>query len=497
MDFIVVLSVAFGLVLLCHVYSVILARFTRKNYAPGPWGFPLVGHLPLFGTKTTITFQRWAKRYGNIFRIRLGSWNTVILNGHSVVVNALERQDDAFSGRPDFHSTKITREFRGNEDSVEFGPFNVAYLKQRKLTAYALRKLTQVRGDYIQELILNEAKKLVEKILSKEKESQTVAEEVTLSAASVIYQVLFGKGGNVREDEHFRQILENLNAFTDFVGSGNAIDVMPWLRFFLRKKMVDFLQLVNTSNKLIWQKVQDHKNSLHADKFDDVTAVFLAAQLPETVNDKETDVSEARQLFTLSDLLGAGFSTTSTTLLWLIVYVMAYPEVQRKVQFEIDNVVGTEGTVTLKDRSQLHYTQATITEVLRLCNTAPLALPHCTTMDTTLNGFHIDKGTVILVNLDSVNKDETVWENPMTFNPERHLNGSNEFEKRNKVYPFGLGRRRCVGEFLAKTELFLFFSTLMQRCAFKKPETESIDLEPLQTIVNSPRPFRVIVEKRK
>lgn len=473
-----------------------VALFKKKKYAPGPWGFPLLGHLPLFGPKTTVTFQRWAKRYGNIFRIRLGSWNTVILNGHSVVVNALERQDDAFSGRPDFHSTKIARELHGNEDSVEFGPFNAAYLKQRKLTAYALRKLTHVRCDYIQDLILNEAKQLVEKLLSKEKESQTVAEEVTLSTGSVIYQVLFGKGGNIREDEHFRQIVENLNAFTDFVGSGNATDVLPWLRIFHRKKMIQFLMYISTTDKIMWQKVKEHRNNLNLEKLNDVTDVFLAAHLPETVKNRETDVSEARQLLTLSDLLGAGFATTSTTLLWLILYMMAYPEVQRKVQIELDSIVGTDGMVTLKDRPQLHYTQATITEVLRLCNIAPLALPHCTTKDTNLDGYHIDKGTVILVNLDSINKDETVWKNSMSFKPERHLNENSEFKKGNKVYSFGLGRRRCVGEFLAKSELFLFFATLMQKCTFKSSETGSVDLEPLQTIMNTPKPFRVIVEER-
>ncbi|MEW8546849.1 MAG: cytochrome P450 [Candidatus Thiodiazotropha sp.] len=355
--------------------------------------------------------------------------------------NALERQDDAFSGRPDFHSTQIVREFNNNEESMEFGPFNVAYLKQRKLTAYALRKFN-MQGDYIQDLILGEAQTLVEKLLSRKGALQSVVVEVTLSTGCVIYQVLFGKGGNVREDEQFKKVLQNQDAFTNFVGSGNATDVLPWLRIFLRKKMKNFLMYVSTTDKIMWQKVDEHKNIFHSEKLNDVTDVFLAAQLPGTVKNKETEISEARQLLTLCDLLGAGFATTSTTLLWLILYMTAYPEIQRKVQIELDTVIGSENVITLKDRSKLHYTNASITEVLRVCNIAPLALPHFTTMDTTLNGYHIDKGTVVLVNLDSVNKDETVWENPTSFIPGRHLNENNEFEKRNKVYSFGLGRRR-------------------------------------------------------
>ena len=476
---------------------VILPVLKQKRRPPGPWGFPVFGHLPRFGPKTTETFRKWRKTYGDIFRIKLGSWDAVALNGYTTIKGALERPGDAFSGRPDFCSTQISRELHNNEESVEFGPFNVAYLKHRKLTASALRRFTNThRSHQLENIIEEEIEALMGKLKSLNEEPKDIREYVTRTAVSCIYQVLYGQAQDVKDTENFRQFIKAMDVFFKFVGSGNPMDVLPFLKYILRKKVVKFVQLTRLFDKIMYQQVSHHKQSLDEENIRDITDIFLLAYLPKQVTDKAMDVTEDRLLYTLTDLIGAGYATVSTTMNWLILYMVAYPDAQRKVQSELDKVIGNSRKVYLTDRKQLHQTQATILEGMRLSSIVPLSLPRSATMDTEMNGYTIDKDTVVIVNLHSANHDESLWEDPESFKPERHLDDDGEFMKRSPVVPFGLGRRRCVGEFLAKDEVFLLFSNMLQRLTFIKPANEILDLQPIETLVNSPKPFRVVIKER-
>ena len=476
----------------------LLQFYCVKRRAPGPWGFPIVGHIPLFGAKPTKTFKKWRNEYGDVFRIRLGSWNTVVLNGLSTIKEALERPGDVLSSRPNFVSTQMIRKVQENE-GFPFAPFNEAYLKQRKLTAKALRKFTHIRNHQVEDLICHEVEKLAIDCLQCKGIPLDISETITLSSGVVIYNVLIGnddKGDDVRNDESFQQYIKSSQDFVEFVGSASAIDALPWLRFILRDKAAKFAQFAIRAWTLLQPKIQQHRETFDINNLQDVTDVFLAANLPQQVNDKTVEITERRQLHTLDHLFGAGFETVSTTLKWAILYMTAYPEVQRKVQFEIDTIVGNCRSVTVADKARLHYTQATILETLRASCIAHLAIPRSTLTETKINGFDIDKDTVIIMNLHSISHDASLWENPEEFKPERHLDTNGMLDKRSPVVQFGLGRRRCVGEHLARNELFLYFSLLLQRLTFEKPKDDYLDLEPVAKLVNTPKPFRVVVKGR-
>ena len=470
----------------------------RHNYPPGPWGFPIVGHLPLFGSRPSETFRRWSKAYGNVFRIRLGSWNTVVLNGYSTIKGALDRTDDAFSSRPNFLSNQMMKESRNNEDGLEFGQFNEAYKKQRKYTAYALRKFTNCRDTFTEHLILKEAEELVTELLACGEKPQDVLHSVGLTPAAIIYQVVFGVCKSARNDKNLDTYVKWHQEFMTFLGSGNPGDVFPYVKFIFKKHIEKYLAFIRVQDSFVSNIVDAHKDLVDKRPQRCITDMFLNAGLPHQVNSIDVDLTEARLLYGIQALLGAGLSTVKETLLWLILYMTKFPNVQHRVQSEIDDVVGKQRAVTLGDRPKLHFTQAIILEVLRLCNILPFTLPHYTIKDTKLNGYDIDKGTVVFVNLASINLDESLWEEPLAFKPERHLNENNELSKRSQrlVAAFGFGRRRCVGEFLAKIELFLIFATLVQRCRLIKPDTEILDTEPAEMLSNSPKHFKVIVKDR-
>ncbi|WAQ98016.1 CP1B1-like protein [Mya arenaria] len=134
-----------------------------KAYPDGPWGFPIVGHLPWLGNDTQKTFADWQKRYGDVFRIRLGSWPTVVVNGHKAIHDAAVTAGDAFFGRPNFVTTEILRR-RTGDDPFAFGTFSPAYLHQKKITTHALRLFTKDRKEFVEELITSEVETLTTNI---------------------------------------------------------------------------------------------------------------------------------------------------------------------------------------------------------------------------------------------------------------------------------------------------------------------------------------------
>uniref|UniRef100_A0AAQ4QFN5 Cytochrome P450, family 2, subfamily X, polypeptide 9 n=1 Tax=Gasterosteus aculeatus aculeatus TaxID=481459 RepID=A0AAQ4QFN5_GASAC len=197
------------------------------------------------------------------------------------------------------------------------------------------------------------------------------------------------------------------------------------------------------------------------------------------------------------DLHFAGTDTTSNTLLTGFLYLMNYPQVQERCQQEIDMVLEGKDQASSEDRNNMPYVQAVIHEFQRVANTVPLSVFHCTTKDTELNGYSIPKGTLIIPNLTSVLNEEGQWKFPNEFNPENFLNDQGEFVKPEAFMPFSAGPRMCLGEGLARMELFLFTVTLLRKFKFIWPEDAGEpDFTPVYGVTLTPKPYRMKVQLR-
>merc|ERR1712141_220767 len=206
---------------------------------------------------------------------------------------------------------------------------------------------------------------------------------------------------------------------------------------------------------------------------------------------------------TLLDFFAAGSETTSTTLMWAIMFMALYPKVQDKCQTEIDEKL-QDRLPEKTDMQEMVYCFSTIQEVQRISAVASTALPHGLTKDYTVNGYHFPKGTVFQANLKKFMNDPTIFPSPELLIPERFIQTTSDgltltFKKNKRVVPFGIGKRVCLGESLANSELFIFFVMLLQRLKFKTP-IEMPSPYPSNCsagMTNVPHPFHVSLEIRK
>ncbi|GIY91471.1 cytochrome P450 2J2 [Caerostris extrusa] len=140
------------------------------------------------------------------------------------------------------------------------------------------------------------------------------------------------------------------------------------------------------------------------------------------------------------DLFGAGSETVRTSILWFIYCMAAFPDVQKRVQKEIMEVLGSERRPEYLDLKSMPYTHTVIMEIMRWKTIVPLNLMHCTVADTTVGGYDIPKGTIVIANFGNVHHDPRYWKEPEKFKPERFLSEDGKsIVKSSNFMPFSLG----------------------------------------------------------
>lgn len=190
--------------------------------------------------------------------------------------------------------------------------------------------------------------------------------------------------------------------------------------------------------------------------------------------------------------------TTLLTFMWAILLLMHYPEVQTKVQQEIDQIIGRDRLPDMNDRANMPYTVAAIHECQRFANVLTANIPHSVTEDVEVLGYKIPKDTVVLPLIAVLHFDDEVFENAQQFKPERFLSKDGKtFRNLEKLLPFSLGRRVCLGESLARMELFLIFVALLQQFTFQfTDDNPKPELRGKAGLTIGPFPYTVRIIKR-
>ncbi|XP_039590490.1 cytochrome P450 2J2-like [Polypterus senegalus] len=457
-----------------------------KNFPPGPWSLPFVGNIfnidPL---KPHIYMCKLAERYGNIFSLRLGRDKAVVVNGFKMVKEALVNQGDIFAGRT------LTPVFERINRGQGLSMSNGYMWKQQRRFAMSTFRNFGVGKKTLESTIQEESRCLLEAIMEKKGLPFDPHLLLNNAVANIISSVIFGRRFEY-SDTRFQKLLDEIFEALYLDGSvwGQLYNAFPTVMKRLPGRHNDIFRNYKKVVAFLRQQIQTHRDNWEPSEPRDYMDSYFA-EIIKRQDDPEAQFDDENLCYCTLDLIIAGTETSSTTLRWALLYMMKHQQVQEKVHEEIDRVIGQARQPSMDDRPNMPYTDAVIHEVQRISNIVPLNLPRLTTKDTTLGGYFIPEGTQIIPNLTSVLFDKNEWETPDSFNPRHFLDASGAFVRKEAFMPFSAGQRICLGENLAKMELFLFFTSLLQKFTFHSPAGVEPSFGFQVGLTLSPLPFQI------
>ncbi|XP_066476016.1 cytochrome P450 2C19-like isoform X3 [Tiliqua scincoides] len=407
----------------------------KEKMPPGPSPLPILGNtLQLKTNNLAQTLQELGEKYGPVFTLHFGAERVVVLHGYEAIKEALIDRGEEFVARG-----RLPLADKINQGLGIIFSNGERWKQLRRFTLTTLRNFGMGKKS-IEERIQEEARYLLEKF--QDTKGRPFEPTFLLSPAfsNIICSIVFG----TRYEYDNKKFMTLMNYFND----NFQVFSSPWGQ----------------------EKHNGGSSEFTIDNF-----VMCAA-----------------------DLFAAGTETTSSTLRYGFLILLKYPAIQGKVQEEIDRVVGRARHPCMADRGQMPYTDAVIHEIQRFISLIPLSLPHAVLRDTPFRQYIIPKGTTIFPNLSSVLYDCREFPNPKEFDPRHFLHEDGRFRKSDFFMPFSAGKRICAGEGLARMELFLFFTTILQNFTLKPlVHPKDIDLTPqFSSTGNMPRSYQLCAVPR-
>ncbi|XP_063057368.1 cytochrome P450 2J2-like [Engraulis encrasicolus] len=487
-------SLDFKSVLLFFVVFLFIADYLKHrkppNYPPGPFQWPFAGNVFSIDSKQPDVYMRkLAEVYGDIFSLRLGHEETVVATGYKMVKEALVGQAEIFVDRP--YSPMGERMYPDNAGL--FFSNGMKWKTHRRFAMTTLRNFG-LGKTLMENAICEEIRYLQEEMETQKGDPFNPKMLFNNAVSNIICQLVYGRRYDY-SDYTFQKVLKKFNEALYLEGTiwAQLYEAFPVIMKHLPGPHNAIFSNYLDVADFIRKEVERHKEDLDPNNPRDYIDAYITEMQSGSGND---DFTESNLVMNSLDLFLAGTETTSTTLLWALVLLIKHPDVQKKVQSEIDTVIGQSRPPSMADKASMPYTEAVIHEIQRIGNIVPINGLRLAGKDTTLGGYFIPKGTSLLTNLTSVMFDKTEWETPEEFNPGHFLDSEGKFRRRDAFLPFSAGKRVCLGEQLARMELFLFFVGLLQKFSFSTEEGVELSLEGEVGATRTPLPFKVFTHTR-
>ncbi|XP_018538444.1 cytochrome P450 2K1 [Lates calcarifer] len=485
-------SLSGALVVLLLIYLVSTFSFNsqeNRKDPPGPKPLPLLGNLlQLDLGRPYNTLLEFSKKYGPVFTVYLGPKKVVVLAGYKTVKEALVKYAEEFGDRDQL---QIVRDF--NKGHGVLWSNGDSWKEMRRFALTNLRDFGMGKKA-CEDKIIEECNFLIEVFKKFKGEAFDTTQPMNCAVSNIICSMVYGSRFEY-DDPEFTSLVDRTNRNIQLAGSSSMqlYNLFPWFCKWIanRKEFHKLADANKKQNLKLFSRLKETLNPHMCRGF--VDAFLVRKQHAEESGITNSHFHDENLIATVVNLFAAGTDTTATTLRWALLLMAKYPKTQDQVQEELSRVLGSR-QVQVEDRKNLPFTDAVIHETQRLANIVPMALPHRTSQDVTFQGHFIKKGTTVYPLLTSVLYDESEWERPHSFYPAHFLDKDGKFVKRDAFMPFSAGRRVCLGESLARMELFIFFTTLLQHFRFSPPpgvSEDELDLTPRVGFTLNPSPHKL------
>ncbi|EFB16312.1 hypothetical protein PANDA_012936, partial [Ailuropoda melanoleuca] len=483
--------------LTCLTVMALMSVWRQKKLGgklpPGPTPLPFLGNYLQLNTQQMYnSLMKLRERYGPVFTVHVGPRRIVVLCGHEVVKEALVDQAEEFSGRGE----QATFDWLFKGYGVAFS--NGERAKQlRRFSITTLRDFgVGKRG--IEERIQEEAGFLIEALRDTRGAFLDPTFFLSRTVSNVISSIVFGDRFDY-EDKEFLSLLRMMLGSFQFTATsmGQLYEMFYSVMKHLPGPQQQAFKELQGLEDFIAKKVEQNQRTLDPNSPRDFIDSFLI-RMQEEQNNPNTEFYMKNLVLTTLNLFFAGTETVSTTLRYGFLLLMKHPDVEAKVHEEIDRVIGKNRQPKFEDRAKMPYTEAVIHEIQRFGDIIPMGVARRVTKDTGFREFLLPKGTEVFPMLGSVLRDPKFFSNPQDFHPQHFLDENGQFKKSDAFVPFSIGKRYCFGEGLARMELFLFLTNILQNFRFKSPQLpKDIDVSPkLVGFATIPRNYTMSFQPR-
>ncbi|KAI8802473.1 cytochrome P450 [Cladochytrium replicatum] len=460
-------------------------QVSRSRLPPGPRPLPLIGSAHLIYPHPHRALAKIAKTYGPVITVYLGPHPTVIISdpayNRKILANA------PFLSRPEFDIR--LRVFGLGFTSLATSPDNPAWRTYRKTVHGILTESAVARvGPALEE----EVDALIARWTKNGNGTVELRRNFKLLTANGILATVYGVRYSDITDPEYEKVYFNHIEISRLAGISKATDVITQ---YIPGSEVSQLQVM-TTELADYHRAQINKIKALLDAGKPAPDCFTTALLKQG-----EDASVETILRMTRDIVGGAFDTSSTSLEWLLAFVVNKPDVQRKLQEELDRVVGRDRAPTYDDQDKLIYLKAIIRETLRMRPPAPLGIPHAASEDgeVEVNGvkYLIPKGTMIMSNITALH-EQMHPDSPDEFRPERHIDAISESESKlgylsDNMLTFSTGRRICPGVSLAARTIFVAAARIIHKLEFSPVDGKGVSLDEEYGLTVAPHEFSLVV----
>ncbi|KAH6835146.1 hypothetical protein C2S53_003631 [Perilla frutescens var. hirtella] len=433
----------------------VLGPKNRKRLPPGPIGIPIIGHFHLLGKTPHRDLCNLARKHGPIMSLRFGFVPAVVVSSPAAAELFLKTHDLVFASRP---RIEVARWLSYGQRNLAFGPYGPYWRNMRKLCT--LQLLSNFKINQFGPMRKTEVGLLVGslKLAAESRDTVDLSARITAVIADMNCLLILGRKYS---DPGFKSLFTET---FEVAGEFNLADFFPYVGVLDLQGMNRRLKrLSNTFDGLIEKIIDDHIQNNIEMKQKQSEEDFVDTMMSIMDSGEAGFEFDRRHVkAVLLDMLIAGMDTSSTTIEWTISELMRQPSTMKKLQQELESVVGLESMVEESHLDKLEYLNCVVKETLRLHPPAPLLIPHESMEDCEVEGFHIPKKSRIMVNVWAIARDPNVWPNPESFTPERFIGSDIDLRGQHfELIPFGSGRRGCPGLQLGLTLVKLVVAQLV------------------------------------